>query len=116
VLDHLAERIALSARMRLTQTRTRLEVASRGLDRAIRRDVDRRRNRLGQLAAALEALSPLAVLARGYSLTFKGKTDGDSEGTGTLVRSADDVQVGDLIQTRLAAGQILSRVEGRKGT
>jgi len=116
VLDHLAERIALSARMRLTQTRNRLEVASKGLDRAIRRDVDRRRNRLGQLAAALEALSPLAVLARGYSLTFKGKTDGDSEGTGTLVRSADDVQVGDLIQTRLASGQILSRVEGRKGT
>jgi hypothetical protein len=30
----------------------------------------------------------------------------------TVVRSADDVRPGDLIQTRLAAGRIVSRVEG----
>ena len=35
------------------------------------RDLDGRRHRLARLAASLEALSPLAVLARGYSLTFQ---------------------------------------------
>jgi exodeoxyribonuclease VII large subunit len=49
-------------------------------------------------------MSPLAVLARGYSLTFA--TDGT-----TLLRAADDVRPGDLIQTRLAKGRLISRVE-----
>ncbi len=47
--------------------------ASKGLDRAMRRDLEGRRHRLGRLATALEALSPVAVLARGYSLTFKAE-------------------------------------------
>jgi exodeoxyribonuclease VII large subunit len=106
ILERLAERIALSGRIQLQEARSRLVAASKGLDRAVRHDLDGRRNRLGRLATALEALSPLAVLARGYSLTFK------ADGV-TLVRSPDDVQVGDLIRTRLASGQILSRVEGR---
>ncbi len=44
-----------------------------GLNRAMRRDLEGRRHRLGRLATALEALSPVAVLARGYSLTFKAE-------------------------------------------
>ena len=57
-----------------------------------------------RLAASLEALSPLAVLARGYSLTFLADAK-------TLVRNSRDVKPGDLILTQLAAGQIASRVE-----
>ncbi|WP_406698710.1 exodeoxyribonuclease VII large subunit [Singulisphaera sp. Ch08] len=106
-LSLLAERIASSGRIRLQEARSRVDAATKELDRAVRRDLDGRRHRLGRLATALEALSPLAVLARGYSLTFQA--DGVR-----LVRSADDVQVGDLIETRLASGQHLtSRVEGR---
>ena len=55
-------------------------------------------------AAQLEALSPLAVLARGYSLTLM------SDGA-TVLRSSDTVGPGDLIQTFLAGGAVLSRVE-----
>ncbi len=43
------------------------------------------------------------MLARGYSLTLLA--DGK-----TLVRRSDDVKTGDLILTRLAEGQISSRV------
>jgi exodeoxyribonuclease VII large subunit len=68
------------------------------------RALDDRRNRLARLAGRLEALSPLAVLSRGYSLTLKG--DGK-----TPVRSASDVRPGDRIVTRLASGQLVSRVE-----
>lgn len=48
-----------------------------------------------QAAAALEAMSPLKVLARGYSVTFRRED-------GALVRSAEDVKVGDAIAVRLA--------------
>tara|TARA_R110002072_G_scaffold158694_2_gene309691 strand:+ start:329 stop:517 length:189 start_codon:yes stop_codon:yes gene_type:complete len=53
------------------------------------------------LAGRLEGLSPLAVLARGYSLTRK---------EGAVVREADSLAVGDEIETHLAQGSIKSRV------
>jgi exodeoxyribonuclease VII large subunit len=56
------------------------------------------------MAARLESLSPLNVLARGYSLTSK-------EDAQEMLRHADQVQPGDRIVTRLAAGRIVSRVE-----
>ncbi|HKI21506.1 MAG TPA: exodeoxyribonuclease VII large subunit, partial [Isosphaeraceae bacterium] len=124
-LDRLAERLRLAGMMRLRDARLgldrwaerarhafepRMREARLGLDRqaerarhAIEQDLVVRRHRLAQLAASLQALSPLAVLARGYSLTFQA--DGK-----TLVRSSDQVHAGDLIHTRLAAGQIQSRV------
>ena len=59
---------------------------------------------LAALAARLEALSPLNVLARGYSLTR-------TEAKPVLVRSADQVQPGDRLITKVHRGQIVSRVE-----
>ena len=62
------------------------------------------RKKLAAGAAQLEALSPLGVLTRGYSLTKRGD--------GALLRSAADVAVGEIIETRLAEGCLLSRVLG----
>jgi exodeoxyribonuclease VII large subunit len=104
-LSRLAERLALAVRMRLRLEGEQLDHLSDRADRAIRRVLDDRRHRLARASAALEALSPLAVLARGYSLTLR-------EDDATPVRSADDVRPGDLIHTRLASGRIISRVEG----
>jgi exodeoxyribonuclease VII large subunit len=59
---------------------------------------------LAALATRLEALSPLAVLARGYSLTYH-------EADGRLVHSAAELHNGDLLRTRLAEGEAISRVE-----
>ena len=56
-------------------------------------------------AAHLESLSPLAILARGYSLTRR-RADGVS------VRSADMLAPGDEIVTRFARGEVMSGVEG----
>ena len=70
---------------------------------AFEQDLLARRHRLAQLAVGLEALSPLGVLARGYSITFQA--DGK-----TLLREIREVKTGDLIHTRLGSGLISSRV------
>ena len=61
------------------------------------------RDQLGVAAAALQALSPLEVLGRGYSVTRTTE--------GHVVRSADDLKSGDQIITTLASGSVSSRVE-----
>ncbi len=80
-LDHLDERMARAVQQRLGQAS----------------------QRVAGVAARLETLSPLNVLARGYSLTQTERGD--------LVRSADDVAPGDVLVTRVERGTIRSRVE-----
>lgn len=104
-LDRLNERIHRAGRSRIEQARIALDTLADRADRAMARGLEERRHRAARLAAGLEALSPLGVLARGYSLTLRD--DGQ-----TLVREANEVRVGDCIESRLAAGRIISRVEG----
>jgi len=52
----------------------------------------------------LEALSPLGVLARGYSLTFDSK--------GQVLHSASKVKKGDTLRSKLSEGTIHSQVTG----
>ncbi|MDB5349352.1 MAG: exodeoxyribonuclease large subunit [Planctomycetota bacterium] len=102
-LDTLSDRADRAFELRLGRVREKLTHLSDRATCAIRLDLDRREQSLGRLAAQLEALSPLKVLSRGYSLTLK---DDDV----TVLRSADEVQVGDVIHTRLASGTLVSRV------
>lgn len=64
--------------------------------------VKTKRSSLGALAGKLEALSPLAVLSRGYSITFK---------EGKPVKSSQGLKKGDEIETRLGEGTLTSKVE-----
>lgn len=59
--------------------------------------------RLAALAARLDALSPLAVLGRGYTLTRR-------LADGRLVRSAAELREGDDLETRFHDGVARSRV------
>lgn len=74
------------------------------LERQSRVAVSRGRERLAAAAARLEAGSPLKLLARGWSVTFR---DGDP----AALRSVAGLRVGDPVITRLADGQIHSRLE-----
>ena len=74
------------------------------LTRAGERMLARGDEKLASAASQLQALSPLNVLTRGYSLTQRGD--------GALLRSPSEVAVGEVIETRLAEGTILSRVLG----
>jgi len=103
-LEHLRTRLMRDARDRLGDARQSLDDLASALDRGLRRQVEDRRHRLARIAAKLEALSPLAVLARGYALAFPLGQD-------TPLRDANDVQSGDPILVRLANGSVVARVE-----
>ncbi|HYG79644.1 MAG TPA: exodeoxyribonuclease VII large subunit, partial [Pyrinomonadaceae bacterium] len=59
--------------------------------------------RLTAAAASLDALSPLAVLKRGYALA--------QDRGGKLLRDARAVKAGDPVRLRLAEGVVRCRVE-----
>ncbi len=103
-LQALRDRMANALVGRVRDARSTLQRLDDRARRALAVDLDRRRRDLARLAAQLEALSPLGVLARGYSLTQRFED-------GAVVRSAADVAPGDALRTRLAAGSVVSRVE-----
>jgi exodeoxyribonuclease VII large subunit len=74
------------------------------LQRTIQNQLQRKSEHLSGQAARLEAVSPLNVLGRGYSLTRSEKDQ-------SVVRSSDQVQPGDRVITRLHQGYLVSRVE-----
>ncbi len=105
-LEHLRARLmALSPAASLVRRRERLEALARRVAGAAGATVLSRRSALERAAAALRALSPLSVLARGWSLT----TTVD----GRVLRAVGEALVGARLRTRLAdGGVLLSRVEG----
>lgn len=89
---------------RLARDRARLvALESRGRT-ALASTLAARRRELARRVAALDALSPLAVLGRGYSIV----QDGAGE---RVLRAAGDVEVGSPIRIRLARGRLRARVE-----
>jgi exodeoxyribonuclease VII large subunit len=66
--------------------------------------VERKKSLLEILAKRLEALSPLAILNRGYSLTLRLKD-------GAVLKENKQVQTGEEIETRLSKGRIISVVK-----
>jgi exodeoxyribonuclease VII large subunit len=73
-------------------------------NRAVKVLLDRTRQRAAALTSHLESLSPLGVLARGYSLTTK-------TADGQPILDATQLRTGETIRTRLARGGMVSRVE-----
>jgi exodeoxyribonuclease VII large subunit len=81
----------------------RLDDLDQQMRRAIGRQLARSRDRIAAAASRLDSLSPLAVLARGYSVT--------TDSSGHVLTSASAARAGELIHTRLASGALTSRVE-----
>ena len=128
-LDDLAFRLEKSERRLIEQHRRRWERASaavrhydaRRVLAGIQRDLTshtsalagtmkaillRHRSRLQSLEQQIKALSPLAILERGYALVF--------DSSGKLVKSSAQVDAGDEISATLAQGSITARVEKKE--
>ena len=94
---------ARSPQARVAVARTREARARTAAFSAIQRVVDRRKRRVGELAARLDALSPLAVLGRGYALARRVEDD-------RIVRREADLGLDDELDLQLAEGRIGARV------
>jgi exodeoxyribonuclease VII large subunit len=88
---------------RVAAARARFIILCASRDAAMAARFEMARARLARASASLDALSPLAVLKRGYALAENER--------GKLLRDAREVQIGDAISLRLAKGQVLCRVE-----
>ena len=107
-LENLAGRRVLQSpaayfdlrRVELDYTRSRLTAAGE-------RWLAARRHDFARCAAALDAMSPLKVLARGYAVA----TDAD----GAVLRSAAQTQPGDTIRVQLQDGALHCTVNNREG-
>jgi exodeoxyribonuclease VII large subunit len=89
----------LDVRHRLAGLRRRFDDQQRALETAMSAHRHRRRAAVQTVAARLDALSPLAVLGRGYALCW-------SDDRATVVRAASQVHVGDRVRVRLAEGEL----------
>lgn len=87
----------------LSRRSARVEVAAAQTRAGAAKALERARRDLEALAGRLEALSPLAVLARGYSITFV-------EGRMEPVSGPEGISVGAKLRTRVAGGEIGSVV------
>jgi len=88
--------------------RKRITSASRGLELAMNGILRRSQSHFGSLVRHLDALSPLKVMARGYSLVY-------DEQDKTLIRSINDVQPGDIVRVRLTDGKLDCQIWGIHG-
>jgi exodeoxyribonuclease VII large subunit len=123
-LDELEERMARITRQRLNRTRRaqhelgarlahrhpervlsrargELGLLSARLAGAARMHLGSRRKAFGACAAQLDALSPLAVLGRGYAIATRD---------GIAVLSSQELAAGDLVHVRVAHGAFRARV------
>jgi exodeoxyribonuclease VII large subunit len=89
---------------RIRELERRLDDWGERLNRAVKQRLLLSRKQVEGVAAQLESLSPLNVLARGYSLTRNE--------LGKVIREASQLQVGERLETLVAKGRIVSRVEG----
>lgn len=105
---------SISERLQRCHPRAMLETHTQRLDElrgrftgAMKRLMNAKKELLASRAGRLNALSPLAILARGYAACFDAK--------GRLVRAAKDLKQGDAIEVRLGQGSLGARVAEIRG-
>ena len=101
VLAHLQTQ---DPRSLLPARRQQAQELNKRLRRAMQQRLAVQRQTTENLIRALHAISPQATLDRGYAIVTRDED-------GALLREANQVQSGDMIQTRLAHGRLLSQVD-----
>ncbi len=88
--------------VRIIAAQRRLQAATQRLQRIATKSITNNQTRLNRASSRLEALSPVAVLSRGYALVYASD--------GRLLRSAAEVSPGETIQARLGQGAVEASV------
>lgn len=103
-LDGLGVRLGRTLSGQARARRWRLDAGASRLSEAVRRRVRREAGRLAAAAAAMEALSPLSTLARGYAVPLDGE--------GRLLRTTDDFALARRFRLRVVDGSVPCNVAG----
>lgn len=91
---------------RLRQMQRDVQQHNQHLQSAMQQRLQLHRNQLAHMAQLLDSLSPLGILQRGYAIV--------TDSSGTVLRDAGKVAVGDEVEARLASGRLgltVSKIE-----
>lgn len=101
--DRLLQRLnAQQPQGRILRAQQQLQKWHYRLQQGMEKQLNHNRQRFGNLAAQLEGVSPLATLARGFSVT--------TDKQGQVVKKTQQLHKGDLLRTRLDDGWVESEV------
>jgi exodeoxyribonuclease VII large subunit len=95
-----------SPQNKVKEAKVYLQNASKDLLKAFQLKIERKRKLLGELVATIEAVSPLSVLARGYSII-------STEPEGKILSSSNQVKIGQTISAVLNKGRIKAEVKSK---
>jgi exodeoxyribonuclease VII large subunit len=88
----------------IRQYRQRTDALDKFMRTNISSQLELAKSRLNNSSHALNTVSPLATLSRGYSISRKLKTH-------VPLKDAGDITIGEPMETQLSKGTIISRVE-----
>jgi exodeoxyribonuclease VII large subunit len=97
---HPGDRVVFAAK--------RLQTVNKQLEQAMNLNIKENRHKLHSTMRQLDALSPLKVMSRGYSLVY-------DEQEQRLIKSIQDVKLGDIVKVKVADGQLNCRVDSLRG-
>lgn len=87
----------------IQQKQHQFNLLEQRLTPAMERQLQSKQNRYQQLVNGLNLVSPLAVLARGYSVTTIDET---------IIKSIDQVKIGKTVKVQVSDGTIVAEVQG----
>lgn len=102
-VELLETRLTQAMQRRLGECRNQLVRRSEQLTRLPARVLDRQSARLSACAGRLQALSPLSVLARGFSVV--------TDSAGSLVTDSGQLASGDVVKLQLASGSAQAQIQ-----
>lgn len=102
-LAHLKEAYAFRQPLSyVRQMAQRVDELLRQMQNYLKGIIVHKRQVFESFAGKLDALSPLAILRRGYSITF--------DAHGVVLRETSRLNIGDLIRTRMSSGTVESKI------
>ena len=95
-----------SPQNKVKEAKVYLQNASKDLLKALKLEIERKSTVLAEIAATLQAVSPLSVLSRGYSII-------STEPDGKILSSSNQVEIGQTISAILSKGSIKAEIKSK---
>ena len=95
-----------SPQNKIKEAKVYLQNASKDLLKALKLEIERKSTVLAEIVATLQAVSPLSVLSRGYSII-------STEPDGKILLSSNQVEIGQTISAILSKGSIKAEIKSK---